>query len=358
VVQQKEEAPKVVKTATTNQLKQKEQSGVHRISQLENMKAIVKKAEEDPTPENIQAAMAAQRQLADKPESQPTIVSNAADVADMIKTRMQATTAPAAPAAAPAKQETQPEEEKPESDAALKSQKASAQSDIDQLNSLKDVIKKAMTDPSDANIAAAMDAQKKLQALSHHQQEAAPAAPEAASAAPTEATQTSGPLAHTNKKQVDVTGYTAVTHAHLAHGQHHLAAKEEKGVNRINQLEELKAVVRRAMKNPTPENVQAAMNAEAQMKKGASGAGKEEAPQPEPEEKEEEPEKAAPAPAAKEQKVEFNLDIDNLGKIKVHKGDKAADLAQAFAKEHSLNDAMAKKLESMIQGQMKAHNIM
>jgi len=112
------------------------------------------------------------------------------------------------------------------------------------------------------------------------------------------------------------------------------------------------------MKNPTPENVQAAMNAEAQMKKGASGAGKEEAPQPEPEEKEEEPEKAAPAPAAKEQKVEFNLDIDNLGKIKVHKGDKAADLAQAFAKEHSLNDAMAKKLESMIQGQMKAHNIM
>merc|ERR1719502_77695 len=124
-VQEEAKVPTSHTAATTHELEKKEKSGVHRISQLEQMKAVVRKAEENPTPENIQAAMAAQRHLEERPASQPTIVSDASEVANMIKTQMQAHTAPAA-AVAPAKAESKPAS-KPESDAVLKSQKANAQ---------------------------------------------------------------------------------------------------------------------------------------------------------------------------------------------------------------------------------------
>jgi hypothetical protein len=342
---------------STHSLEKQESTGLDRISRLKQMKAIVRKAEANPTPENIQAAMDAQNELASHPPRATHGVAHSADVADMIKAKMAQEPSQQAKVQTEAAPKATPKEAAaPKANDALQSKKASDQSDLDQLAELKVVIQKAMQDPSDANIQAAMDAKAKLEDLSGHKQ--AQPTPVAATEGPavTEAT-SSAPLeeSNNNKKGVNVEGFTKVKVATGIHGQHALKNTEKAGVTRINQLEKLKQIVKKAMKNPTPENVQAAMEAEKEMKEGrknAPEAGSVEAPKPEPAEA---VETSKPKPASK--KVEFNLEIDSLGKIEVHKGDEAATLAQAFAKEHKLSDDMAKKLEDMIQGQMAAHNM-
>jgi len=264
----------------------------------------------DPTPANIEAAKAAAMELQGGPPAAP-------------QPAVAAESAPAAPAkAAGAPSNTE-----------LEATKAQQEDRIGHLDDLKQIIHKAMTDPTPANIEAAKAAAMELQG-------GPPAAPQPAVAA--EPAPEPKPEAKEDKDKHTEIGGASDT-----------------------DLEQLKAAVMAAMKDPSPENVERVKQLQSQelnakdYKKPeiAKGVNPLQAPQPQ----------AAAAPVQEKddslndygnpKEVMFILDIDDLGKIEVHEGDSSKTLAEKFIKENDLDDDALGQLQPVIAQQMKDHKL-
>jgi len=260
----------------------------------------------DPTPANIEAAKAAAMELQGGPPAapQPAVAAEAAPAA------------PAKAAGAPSNTE-------------LKAQKAQQEDRIGHLDDLKQIIHKAMTDPTPANIEAAKAAAMELQG-------GPPAAPQpAVAAAP-------APEPKPEAKKEEHT---------------------EIGGASDDALEQLKAAVMAAMKDPSPENVERVKQLQSgdlsakDYKKPEIPKGVNPLQAPEPQ--------AAPAPVeddglddyGKPKEVLLILDIDDLGKIEVHKGDSSKTLAEKFIQDNDLDDDALGQLQPVIAQQMKDHKL-
>jgi hypothetical protein len=284
---------------------QKEQAKA-KLDQLNNLKALVQKAAKDPTPANVKAAMDAQNALQHPAAAPAEVMAEAAPAA------------PAKAAGAPSNTE-------------LKAQKAQQEDRIGHLDDLKQIIHKAMTDPTPANIEAAKAAAMELQG-------GPPAAPQpAVAAAPAPE-----PKPEAKKEKEDHT---------------------EIGGASDDALEQLKAAVMAAMKDPSPENVERVKQLQSgdlsakDYKKPEIPKGVNPLQAPEPQ--------AAPAPVeddglddyGKPKEVLLILDIDDLGKIEVHQGDSSKTLAEKFIQDNDLDDDALGQLQPVIAQQMKDHKL-
>merc|ERR1711968_121761 len=279
-----------------------------RIGHLDDLKQIIHKAMTDPTPANIEAAKAAAMELQGGPPAaaQPAVAAEAAP-------------------AAPAKAAGTP------SNTELKAQKAQQEDRIGHLDDLKQIIHKAMTDPTPANIEAAKAAVMELQG-------GPPAAPQpAVAAAP--APEPKPEAKEEKEKHTEIGGASD------------------------DALEQLKAAVKAAMKDPSPENVERVKQLQSgdlsakDYKKPEIPKGVNPLQAPEPQ--------AAPAPVeddglddyGKPKEVLLILDIDDLGKIEVHKGDSSKTLAEKFIQDNDLDDDALGQLQPVIAQQMKDHKL-
>merc|ERR1712164_77771 len=102
-----------------HQLKEKKKSVESRVEKLNSLKAIIHKAVANPSPENMDAAMAAQKQLAGL----------------------------MAMPASPEAQTSAKDEQQPNENSLLEKRKQADESRVDKLNSLKAIIHKAVKNP-------------------------------------------------------------------------------------------------------------------------------------------------------------------------------------------------------------------
>lgn len=292
------------------------------MNDLARLQAVVKKAMSDPTPENTKAAMAAAAQLqmiaghkVTAPAPETVAASKKATKSSRLAAKQQVSTI------------------KGHSNKRLAKQKEADMDRLAKLMRLKAIVHKAMTDRTDENVKAAMVAEKQLMVLLHGPATPTPRA-EVVSAPVQEAS-----------TQMQAAAKAKPTHIHGASPQ---------------QMIQLKKLVKRAMTAKTPAEKMKAVQAVAALQAVMNKTKKYKAPKV--------PAAAAGqiAPAAlqkqtpaneKSSVVLFNLAIDGLGNIAVHAGDRAAQLAEDFAAQHHLADAMKAKLQAMITKEMEVHHV-
>lgn len=321
-VQQVETAKPVITGHESNtELRAEKQDMQSDVDKLAHLKDIIHKAmAPGATPEDQKAAMAAAQQMQ-----------------GLMSHKASAPVAPAQPAVAV--ETSQPA--KPEDNKHLEEKKEAEESELNKLAGLKSIIHHAMSHPDEAG---AMDKAKaaaaKLQSLMTHQASPMPDAP---SVEPLDEPEVSA-------EPQQVTDTEPLPEASKTSKQNKL-----KGGSK-SQISDLKALLEKAKANPTQENMNALMALQAKIasekaKKSdtpevVTGAAAKEVV-----------EEVQTTPVVEEKPVAFNLDIDGLGSIPVHAGDKADALAKDFAKAHNLKEKMQKKLQAMIEQQMSANGL-
>jgi len=308
--------PKEAANMDMHQLTEKKKSDESRVEKLNSLKAIIHKAVANPSPENMDAAMAAQKQLAGL----------------------------MAMPAAPEAQTSAKDEQQPNDNSLLEKRKQADESRVDKLNSLKAIIHKAVKNPSSENMEAAMAAQKQLSGLM------------AKPASGGEDTKMQKPVLEqqTASKATEEAHVESTTPSEKQNPEKEKASAIH-GAS-ADQFAKLKALVKTAMKNPTQENTMAVAKMEAEMRntKGQYKKPTVHALMKDPKTRKH---MKKMKKKLKKSPVLFNLDIDNLGSIPVRAGDAAATLAKDFAAKHHLSDSMASKLEQMVAQQMSLHHI-
>merc|ERR1711871_961165 len=137
----------------------------------------------------------------------------------------------------------------------LEHEKQTQMNRLKELSKLKAIVQKAMTNPTPANVKAAKEAATQLQS---------------ANKPPTMQLQGANKLPTKEVAKPEAKKPEAVTDAAPASGKldnRMLAKKKQADMDRLKELKQLKAVVHKAMTNPTPKNMQAAQAAAMQLSK-------------------------------------------------------------------------------------------